>query len=1003
MNEPQSTNGDDGHPTLVTSLARLQGWQTRLDDHFARLAMIRREADWPVFALEHGLSVDDRNSLLRDVRECADSGPQHDVPLPWVVYAAEVGYEYSGYEYWQTFETKTPGWQLQWRERIRSNFVSFATTYHGAEPAGNWARQFSIIAWPIAHGILPRDLQRQLAELLYEGSTSFSAETFSSAEALGLHLQARSSGYSSRFRNFAENATLLGQIALALLLQDTADAHGGSGGAILHTNTLERIVADLNRERDARQWLAEARSAAHSATRFHIRGLSRITLRRRLADTTPRRDRSQEGSDSFDAVPKPHFLLREEVQDRWQVRLQFPNLAHLAAQSPRSRDILMRRQGKIAGATTPILATSRIVLDAAPTVTLSTWPKPQTQLLAFDGAPPELNALLSASFRVAPGDRWLFAIGLDGKAREITTRVLRAGASYLLLQTTHFGNPPAGLGLSVVYVACAGVYALRIDVPKQVSDVLTDVLSNLELVVAQTIEVWPAGLPVSVWNGEGQLEGVTGQPIILGIGTDHRLTRLEVVIDDIPQPDIETGEMPPGGPIFLQLPLLSLGPHDISIAASTGEAGQESIDGKLGGQGATPGLRGKLSCIIREPRTIAAGQGGALSFAILPTSPSLEDVWEGRIEIHVAAPGIESIRGRVVLRGLEGQELFNRSISLPSPCNTDTWNDRFAEVRKAASSKYDDAQVCAFEFDAGALGRRQITAERDFTPLRWAVRDNGRRVILIDSQGCVDLNVSQILCATPLVEEQIDPSDALNGIVVPDGGALIVARSGRLGASTVVVPPQRVTSLDALSGARAEVLKPSRNSSAILALARKTALWERARLAGSWLAEARRGTVVGALISALIGTIAGERWMDAEELLRDEPPAAQELMHKRVAIRPDERAIAGILARRIESSLGGSVAQADQVFLDAIVPFVHEVHLDAIAPYALRLASSPSEARALVDKVTKGSNYDEHEKELIDDLLLHPVIIRAARYFIVATRALVSRQGREYDSMPWAG
>jgi len=511
-------------------------------------------------------------------------------------------------------------------------------------------------------------------------------------------------------------------------------------------------------------------------------------------------------------------------------------------------------------------------------------------------------------------------------------------------------------------------------------------------------------VPVSAWSGDGQLEGVAGQPIILGIGTDHRLTRLTVVIDGIPQPDIETGNTPPGKPVFVQLPLLGIGRHDISIAAGTGEAGHESAEEQPESRDATPGLRGKLSCVIREPRTIAAGQGGALSFAMLPTCPSLEDVWEGRIEIHVAAPGVEAIRGRVVLRGLDGKELFNRAVSLPSPCNTDTWRDKFADIRDAASTKYDDAQVCVLEFDAGALGRRQVTAERDFTPLRWAVRDNGRRVVLIDSQGCVDLDVSQILCATPSLEDQIDPTNALNGIVLPEDGALVVARSGRLGATTVVVPPQRVTSLGALSGERAEIPTPARNSAAILKLARRAALWERARLAGSSLAEARRGTVVEALVGSRVGIIASPLWMDAEELLRDEgPKAAEEIMRRRVASRPEERAIAGNLAQRIGVSLSASIVEADQVFLDAIMPFVRVATLRSIAPYALRLAASPSEARTLVDNLTDGNSYDEREKELIDELLLHPVVVRAARYFVVATRALVSTQGREYRAIPWSG
>ena len=49
--------------------------------------------------------------LLRAVRaHVLDGVPCWAHRLPWIVYAAELGYLYSGDEYWQTFEKKTPGW-----------------------------------------------------------------------------------------------------------------------------------------------------------------------------------------------------------------------------------------------------------------------------------------------------------------------------------------------------------------------------------------------------------------------------------------------------------------------------------------------------------------------------------------------------------------------------------------------------------------------------------------------------------------------------------------------------------------------------------------------------------------------------------------------------------------------------------------------------------------------------------------------------------------------------
>ena len=65
----------------------------------------------PVFALEHGLGDADLDLLKNAVRSAVRQGfgaTFRQWWLPFVVYAAESGYEYAGGEYWQTFEESTP-------------------------------------------------------------------------------------------------------------------------------------------------------------------------------------------------------------------------------------------------------------------------------------------------------------------------------------------------------------------------------------------------------------------------------------------------------------------------------------------------------------------------------------------------------------------------------------------------------------------------------------------------------------------------------------------------------------------------------------------------------------------------------------------------------------------------------------------------------------------------------------------------------------------------------
>ena len=138
----------------------LASWHARLAQHFSQLREVRRDTrgDRPIFALEHGLEAAEVQAVAAAVRaHIAHAAPSTDHALAWIVYAAEIGYGFSGDEYWQTFEEQTPGWTLRGdRYWIRHCYRMFERKYGGVRPSGAWAEHFSIICWPITHAILPR-------------------------------------------------------------------------------------------------------------------------------------------------------------------------------------------------------------------------------------------------------------------------------------------------------------------------------------------------------------------------------------------------------------------------------------------------------------------------------------------------------------------------------------------------------------------------------------------------------------------------------------------------------------------------------------------------------------------------------------------------------------------------------------------------------------------------------------------------------------------------------
>ena len=233
-------------------------WHKRLHDHFVKLRH-ERDSSSPgglVFALEHGLGAEEDLPKLDDVvRSTVAKGLlPSQAWLPLVVYAAEIGYRYEGDKYWPVFEAETPGWAHQpaGREYIRKKYELFAKMYGGARPSGRWAMWFRNIAWPITHAVLPTDLQRHLARLLSDYRHAFTAELLKNHEELGERLAARSTNTSSRFRQFAENTSLLGLVAASLLGDEDETP-------LLSPKVLHRIVLDLSRERQSGAWLKKDR------------------------------------------------------------------------------------------------------------------------------------------------------------------------------------------------------------------------------------------------------------------------------------------------------------------------------------------------------------------------------------------------------------------------------------------------------------------------------------------------------------------------------------------------------------------------------------------------------------------------------------------------------------------------------------------------------------------------------------------------------------------------
>jgi hypothetical protein len=985
----------------------LKAWQEQLQNHFDGLRRLRSASagDKPIFALEHGLEVADREALAADIKaHIAEAAPSKDHALPWIVYATEIGYRYAGDEYWQTFAEETPRWTIHGdRDWLRERFRAFHKQFGGAKPSGPWANHFSIICWPITHAILPRDLQRQLAEILYYMRDLFSAELLTSPMAFGEQIAALSWNASSRFQKLVEGGLLIGQIATALLLQGTQ----GSEGLILPA-TLRRIGADLDRARTARDWL---RSAQHVAQRIQLHGLSSVGApAAQLGRYTPA-DLAREQVTAL--AIEPRLVLRPTGEDSWDVLLELPDFSNLLATFPGLRSVLTGSRCEVTGSSSRPLARGAL-LHGPQQVTLRTWPGASDVLLRFEQpTPTEFEYLLRTECLLRSGPRWLFRVASDGLAYELRCNVVRPGHTYILANS---GGPwRMGPSVKPIRLACEGIHGARLDVPAAVSGEWAELLEDLGLNQAGSIDVQPVGLAAANWDGQGRAEWLTYERPCIRIRPDHALDAVTVTLDSPEVQPLELSFPTPGLPVFIELPPLSVGVHTVRVSArAAGITAQEHA--------------GELVILIRKPRTWTPGMSttGALRISIDPPVPTLEQMWEGRVAVDIRGPAGRHIIPTISLfeRHANEASVRKRLPPLPIPADAEAWRSHFEQHFrdvKDIQRLYDPAHTCRIELSAEELGGFSLTCEREFSPLRWVVRRPGPEyeLSLLDDTGSPrPPDVSRYEFIDPDRSVRLDSAQFSPGYSVPTAGGLYRACAADLERSVILPPAARSFRLQELV-VEPEVQRRQPSVGAVEELLSLIQMWFGARLTGLFSATKRRSVLV-ALLQEVFAIIGGQNWAIAERNLRSQDTAAAlDTLKRAVSDKPSGISLAAKLL--LDCAAYITLGKSDRVDgfastarrllqfraqAPVVVASVGGVtvprrtygpeHPNWIFEFALRLASSPE---------TLHSWADDDLGQGLQWLLNLPILARAARFLVLAvdrhSQASAASDWRLYRAWGW--
>ena len=687
--------------------------------------------------------------------------------------------------------------------------------------------------------------------------------------------------------------------------------------------------------------------------------------------------------------------------------LEVPDLSHLLLRFPQTREILTGSRCVVAGSQGRPLARGRLV-HGTQRIKLVRWPKPDEVLLRFERRDPQLDFLLRTECLLRPGTTWLLRIASDGLAYERRELRVRPGEHYVILSTD--GLIDGGKHITPIDVACEGVNAAILDLPQSLKEDWQQSIQNLGLGQARSIKVWPAGLSAVAWDGEGHGDWLASEQPCLAILADHPLESLKVSIDSIPFHVFELTTLDAGDHLFLELPLLPVGTHRLRFSARSNLAGEvEGLDG----------LEATIRILEDRLQTSTIDHRGPLSVQIDPPHPTMEQLWDGEVEVLLRGPQNREVACHVsLLEKNEGCAILAKDLPpIRLPVSPEDWKNHFDKgfrEKEDVQKSYDRAKVCKLEFGVGEFGRFTLRCERPFTPLRWALRQEGNKYMarLYDESGHTKRPIiNRVAFETPCSEERVPFEEEIR---IPNHGGMYIARI-RTHTTAIIVPPVLPHSLELASlDFNAEIEHLGRSTYSAMRIIQMVGLWSRARLPGNLLAELRRQQVMSALACELFRLVCGDIWARAEEetdfMGRD--TKALEALFRKMSKNPVEASAGPALLRDAETMACYDCGHRVEHFASLVVKYrllpesVQRMSpsqsgatgigtLMWLAELALRLASDPVGAE----------NWAGADLRLgLNRLMESPSSFRAARFAVLATQPFFSSEvqfGELYAGWRW--
>lgn len=834
----------------------LASFQRRLLDQYARLRDLRATENYPVYAIEHGFSSEEISTALSLLSQnfranaCADGSYW----LVWCAAAAEIGYSYDGTEYWDSFGEAIPEWldRNRDRDKIREFYRKFATTYRGLTPAGLWAKQFPIIAWPITQAILPKYLQRHFASHLFELRHLLVKGGELTLEQIGDLLCERYVGRSSLFEGFLQQKPLTSRFVMALGTEELADAV-----APIEKSMLERIVTDIDALGSVGRRLREAQRVLRDARFIN-------SYRSGFVQHPKRQEAKQVGTERADG---PRLVARPGDGESWALSLLLPDLSTpLKSAGVTARDMEQARMRFRSCSVTSgwIPARALFAYSGEAEEPLESYPVETVNVFTFDRPVEAAIRAVEGRLRFPAQEVRLLKLRVDGSAYEVSGRYVRANHSYLIVTGATLPEAfVAGLGLAPLSVNAPPAHLWRLDVPATLDAPKIAALASLSLGYRLGIRLDPVGLSPR-WNAAG--DGVTFLDFecpLFCVSSEVAVREFVVRLDHSPPLRVAPST---NGTTLVSLGILPIGPHHLSVSA---------LDIATGGD-----ITSEILSIDVRPATpwqsSVEGKAG-IAMKLDPLEAPLDQFLDGSARLRIVAPPRRNLKINARFYGLNGEMFRDEAMGrYATPVEGNKLSAAIAQKLGSESqlSNVERAARIELAISLDEFGSGCVAFEKPVEPIRWLRLDDGKVRLSDDTGEDTPLVVEKFDLEAVDAATSVEYDQALEGVELRGKGGLLVAtHNGRPYEAIATTTQRNLTAFNDL-GMPAKLSGAAVDPRQIIKALKR---WNGARRLMGPMAFLARRNAIRVLERALCAALCGDDWVASVDRVSEGKQQAGEL------------------------------------------------------------------------------------------------------------------------------